>query len=205
MRISRTSRSLHTLRRSGASNGGTLALVALGAVAGLALGMALADRFGGVDGLARRAGLKSRKRHKTSGWRGDARRSQHFDDLADDDSELAPEAMSHLHFAHDHHDHADEDAADFPESVEAPSDARRAIELIPTAEELEHRVLEAFGNDPMLMERSIDISSDGDGTIELTGWVTRPSEMDYAVTIARGVPGVHQVINALVLRSSATG
>lgn len=197
MRNSRTSRSLRALRRADSSNGATLAIVALGAVAGLALGMALADRFGGVDGLVRRAGLKPRKRPRSTGWRRDTRRSQHLSDLADDDSELAPEAMSHLHFSYDQPDH---DEVPVPRAQPLPTTAPRGIELVPTPEELEHRVLEAFDNDLTLAARPIDISADRDGVVELTGWLSRPSEVDYAVTIARGVPGVTHVVNSLVLR-----
>lgn len=207
MRITRTSRALRIRRKK--EGAGTLALVALGAVAGLAIGMALADRFGGVDGLARRAGLRSRKRHKDSGWRGDTRRSAHFDDLADDDSELAPEAMSHLHFAH-------QESRGTPargmKAVDthppAAGGARRPVrsappvEVLPTGEELEQRVLEAFQNDPILSECAIDITAEADGSVELSGWVALPSEVDYAVTITRGVPGVKQIVNSLVLRPS---
>jgi len=205
MRNSRTTRALRIRREK--EGAGTLALVALGAVAGLAIGMALADRFGGVDGLARRAGLAKRKRHKDSGWRGDARRSSHFDDMADDDSELAPEAMSHLHFAH--HESRGTPAGGMPAVDHMPaSGARRParsappVQVLPTGEELEQRVLEAFENDPILSECAIDISADADGSVELTGWVALPSEVDYAVTITRGVPGVQSIVNSLVLRPS---
>ncbi len=207
MRISRTTRALRIRREK--EGAGTLALVALGAVAGLAIGMALADRFGGVDGLARRAGLAKRKRHKDSGWRGDSRRSAHFDDLADDDSELAPEAMSHLHFAH--HESRGTPAqgmAAIGEDPAAGSGARRPgrsvppVQVLPTGEELEQRVLEAFQNDPILSECAIDITAEADGSVELSGWVALPSEVDYAVTITRGVPGVQHIVNSLVLRPS---
>lgn len=207
MRVTRTSRALRIRREK--QGAGTLALVALGAVAGLAIGMALADRFGGVDGLAGRAGLRSRKRHKDSGWRGDARRSTHFDDLADDDSELAPEAMSHLHFAH--HESRGTPARGM-EAVDAQTSAASGtrhpvysappVAVRPTGEELEQRVLEAFENDPILSECAIDITAESDGSVELSGWVALPSEVDYAVTITRGVPGVQRIVNSLVLRPS---
>jgi hypothetical protein len=82
---------------TGASRTSQLLLVALGAVAGLAIGMAVADRAGGMDGLMRRRSSRRQRRHQDDGWRGDERRSQTFDAMADDDSELAPEAISHLH------------------------------------------------------------------------------------------------------------
>lgn len=68
-------------------------LVALGAVAGLAIGMAIADRVGGVEGLLRRTGSARQRRHRDDGLRGDERRSQPFDEFADDESELAPEEI----------------------------------------------------------------------------------------------------------------
>jgi hypothetical protein len=62
---------------------------------------------------------------------------------------------------------------------------------------LELRVLEAFRNDPILSERAVDIGSIGNATIELAGWVDMPDEADHAVTLARGVPGVNNVLNRL--------
>ena len=72
-------------------------LVALGAVAGVALGMLFADRVGGVDGLLRRGGRGSRRAPGPEGWRGDERRADSFDDLLDDDSELGGESIAHMH------------------------------------------------------------------------------------------------------------
>lgn len=72
-------------------------LVALGAVAGVALGMLVADRVGGVDGLLRRGGRSSRRVHSREGWRGDDLRTDSFDQLSDDDSELAGESIAHMH------------------------------------------------------------------------------------------------------------
>lgn len=63
--------------------------------------------------------------------------------------------------------------------------------------ELEDRVLEAFRNDPTMSERAVDIGSVGPGIIELAGWVETDDEAEYAVTLARGVPGVDTVVNRL--------
>lgn len=63
--------------------------------------------------------------------------------------------------------------------------------------ELEDRVLEAFRNDPTMSQRGIDIGSVGPGIIELAGWVETEEEAEYAVTLARGVPGVDTVVNRL--------
>lgn len=67
-------------------------------------------------------------------------------------------------------------------------------------EELEERVLEAFRNDPVLGERAVDIGAIGEGIIELTGWVHAPAEVQLALTITRGVPGVDTVVNRLTVR-----
>jgi hypothetical protein len=71
------------------------------------------------------------------------------------------------------------------------------------AEELELRVLEAFRNDPVLAERSVDISAIGTGIIELTGWVHSPAEVKHATTLARGTIGVSTVVNRLAQRAAA--
>lgn len=62
---------------------------------------------------------------------------------------------------------------------------------------LGERVLEAFRNDPTLAERAIDIEAGPSGTIELTGQVDAEKEIDYAATIAGGVPGVAHVVTRL--------
>jgi hypothetical protein len=63
--------------------------------------------------------------------------------------------------------------------------------------DLEFRVLEAFRSDPVLCERAVDIGAIGTATIELAGWVDTEREAERAVTIARGVPGVDNVVNRL--------
>jgi hypothetical protein len=63
--------------------------------------------------------------------------------------------------------------------------------------DLEFRVLEAFRNDPVLSERAVDIGAIGTATIELAGWVETEREAELAVTVARGVPGVDNVVNRL--------
>lgn len=71
--------------------------------------------------------------------------------------------------------------------------------------ELEERVLEAFDNDPTLSERAIEIASTPGGNITLLGWVYTEGEVEYAATIARGVPGVTQVTNRLTVRADEQG
>jgi hypothetical protein len=68
--------------------------------------------------------------------------------------------------------------------------------------ELEARVLETFRNDPVLVDRPIDIGAIGTGIIELTGWVDAPSEVRHATTLTRGTIGVHTVVNRLLVKGS---
>ena len=69
-----------------------------------------------------------------------------------------------------------------------------------TAQVLEDRVLAVFTNDRLLGRRPIDIGADGRGRVELAGSVQSRSEARYAVTLARGVPAVADVIDGLVVR-----
>ncbi len=69
--------------------------------------------------------------------------------------------------------------------------------------ELEARVLETFRNDPVLVDRPIDIGAIGTGIIELTGWVDKPDEVRLATTLTRGTIGVHTVVNRLLVRGHA--
>ena len=69
--------------------------------------------------------------------------------------------------------------------------------------ELEARVLETFRNDPILVDRPIDIGAVGTGIIELTGWVDRTEEVRHATTLTRGTIGVHTVINRLLVRGTS--
>ena len=213
--------------------------VALGAVAGVALGMLVADRIGGMDGLLRRGGRGSRREPGPEGWRGDERRTDAFDELANDDSELAGESIAHMHVRHpgdakatqpeslpDRHSTRERlrdrmrdrrTRSMEPEVVgtsSAPRQASRTPQAngvsdtavtpigpsVPTHEELESRVLEAFRNDPVLEARAIDIGAVGAGTIELTGWVDSTGEIAHALTIARGVPDVMAVVDQLAVR-----
>lgn len=158
-------------------------LVVSGAAAGLVLGALVAERSGGVEGLmSGRGGKGGRRIPRQDGWRGTGR-AEEFEAMEDVDSELAPEAITHMHVRGNRQDV--EDAAD-----------------VDVLEELEERVLEAFRNDPVLSERAIDIGAVDRGTIELTGWVRASSEIGHALTLARGVPGVDAVIDRLAVRGS---
>lgn len=159
-------------RRSTSSN--TILLLALGAVTGLALGVVLADRTGGIDGMT------ARLRRPRRAPRDDA-----------DDVDALPLAAG---ADDDHEDHDDHD-------VDQPT-AGFSAALPPDEDELESRVLEAFRNDPTLAVRAIDIGAIGDGIIELTGWVHSPEEVARALTLARGVPDVTHVMDRLTIRGT---
>ncbi|MEP6620072.1 MAG: BON domain-containing protein [bacterium] len=140
------------------SSATTIATVLLGAVAGFALGMVVAQRVGGFSGLADKVRRRGAKPASAS-----AAEPQVADDYADYDEY--------------EDDEIEEDGEDT----------------------LEDHVLEAFRNDPILMERAVDIGGIGEETIELSGWVTTDQESEHAVTIARGVPGVKTVVNRLAV------
>lgn len=67
-------------------------------------------------------------------------------------------------------------------------------------DQIGERVLEAFANDPILAERAIEIEADDDGDVILHGRVRTAREVAYAVTLARGVPGVSRVRQQLRVR-----
>jgi hypothetical protein len=155
------------------SNVASALYVALGALAGFAAGVVVAQQYGGISGISSK--LKSRF---------GAIRNGAADEVADEeDSQLGAHA-------HDHEYDDDEEYDD--EDDDRPLDA---------TEELEERVLEAFRNDPILSERAIDIGAIDDGIVELTGWVNADDEAQQAVVVARGVPGVETVVNRLSVRA----
>jgi osmotically-inducible protein OsmY len=57
----------------------------------------------------------------------------------------------------------------------------------------------------VLAGRNIDIEADALGRVELTGWVDEASEIDYALTLVRGVPQVRGVTNQLAVQPRAVG
>ncbi len=146
--------------------------LAVGAVAGFAAGVLMAEQLGGLRGITDR--IKDR-----FGGAG-------TDLLEDSDSDLDEFDED------DEDDDYEDDADDYSASYVAP---------IEGSEELEERVLEAYRNDPLLCERAIDIGAIQEGIIELTGWVNAEDEAKQAVDVARGVPGVETVVNRLAVRS----
>ncbi len=200
-------------------------LVAVGAVAGMALGMLLADRVGGLDGLLRGGKRGGRRQAGFDGWRGDDRRTDAFDQLNDDDSELAPEAIAHMHVRSRREgmpstvpaelagerlstseqrrdrmrDRRTRSAEPGISPLTATGSFRTVKRPVIAHDELETRVLEAFRNDPILEARAIDIGAIGAGVIELTGWVDSTAEIAHALTLARGVPDVTSVVDRLAV------
>ena len=172
--------SRYRIREDESSTGSTVATVLLGAVAGFAVGMYVAQRVGGF------AGLSSRFKEQLQG--DDDRGARRFDFVGDDYDEIEEAADGEenqtLAAAHEDEDFNGMDA------VEEMNDD------VPL---LEERVLEAFNNDPILAERAIDIGSVGKGVIELAGWVDSDDEAEHAMTVARGVPGVETVVNRLLV------
>jgi hypothetical protein len=144
-------------------------LLALGAVAGLAIGLAVIGRTGTPDGRER--GEPERGEPERGGRR--RRPHRHRADVWGDDEHSAP-------------------------PVDDPTDTV-PVSSPPSAAALETRVLEAFRNDPLLGERNIDIEADEHGGIELTGWVEDASEIAYALTVARGVPSVRGATSQLAV------
>ncbi|MDE3152584.1 MAG: BON domain-containing protein [Gemmatimonadota bacterium] len=142
----------HLERRDSSSTGSQIASAVAGGVAGFAVGLLLAQTFGGLSGLRAR-----------------------FRRVVDEVAAFDPAAEG-----------AEEDEASDEIVDEWESDG--------VDEALGERVLEAFRNDPTLAERAIDIEAAPGATIELFGEVDGPHEVEYAATLAGGVPGVEHVI-----------
>jgi len=155
------------------SNVASALYVALGALAGFAAGVVVAQQYGGISGITSK--IKSRIGHIRNGT------SEEIDE--DEDAQLGAHAHDHQY---------DDDDEDYEDESDEPLDA---------TEELEERVLEAFRNDPILSERAIDIGAIDEGIVELTGWVNADDEAQQAVVVARGVPGVDTVVNRLSVRA----
>lgn len=167
------------------SSAASAVFVAVGALAGLAAGMLLAQRLGGISGIG------ARVRDRLADARGQER-----------DHDERP-------MTHDQPEYDDE-----PLNATSASGGDRETPSRPTSstgagstaggdddgEALEERVLEAFRNDPVLSERAVDIGAVGPGIIELTGFVQAEDESHHAVVLTRGVPGVATVVNRLEVR-----
>lgn len=97
---------------------------------------------------------------------------------------------------------ADEEFGEFDDDLDRDLDD---IDEDDDPDGLGHRVLTAFEQDPVLASRPIEIEETDEGVIRLTGRVPEERDIAHAVTIARGVPGVHRVEQRLRLRQSRSG
>ncbi|MBA3645879.1 MAG: BON domain-containing protein [Gemmatimonadaceae bacterium] len=149
------------------------AFLVVGAIAGLAAGVIIAEKFGGFRGLTDR--IKEKFGAVGDVFLGEGELDDDFEDDDEEDGEEYEDGVD-----------------DYAASYVAP---------IKGSEELEERVLEAYRNDPILSERAVDIGAIQEGIIELTGWVNAEDEAKQAVDVARGVPGVETVVNRLAVRS----
>jgi len=167
-------------RDDDSSTGTTIASVLLGAIAGFAVGMYVAQRVGGFSGL-------------TARFRGRGK-----DEGAEASSELPADQYDEIEDEVEDEDEAEIGAASSETAADEDFNGMDAVDddQVPL---LEERVLEAFNNDPILAERAIDIGTMGNGIIELAGWVDSDDEAEHAMTIARGVPGVDTVLNRLLV------
>ncbi|MEO7521723.1 MAG: hypothetical protein ABIW79_07905, partial [Gemmatimonas sp.] len=151
------------LGRTRRSRSTSTVLIAASAAAGVALGIFIADRTGGLDGLRRRGKgdrgvrLQAARRSPLATSR-DADGSDQYDDLSDADSELSLESIAHMHVRGVGARAAPATRAAFvgrtatDRAREAkPVDIRELpVRRVPNDAALEARVLEAFMNDPIL-------------------------------------------------------
>jgi len=165
----------YRIRYEEPESGGTLTSLVIGAVAGFAVGMLVAQKSGGIAGITAR--VKDR-------W-------AELEESAVDDEESTNAEASH---ESDFGEELEEDELEDDEALEDggldEDDAHAA---------LEDDVLEAFQADSTLRERAIDISAVGDGLIELSGWVDTDDESHHAAAVARRVDGVESVVNRLAI------
>jgi len=169
----------YRIRYEEPESGGTFASLMIGAVAGFAVGMLVAQKSGGIAGIAAR--VKDR-------W-------AELEEAEADEDELPEREAAH---EREFDEALDEAELEDEESLEAELEAEEADEDDVHAA-LEDHVLEAFQADSTLRERAIDISAVGDGLIELSGWVDSDDESHHAAAVARRVEGVESVVNRLAI------
>ena len=181
--------SRYRIRYEEPESGGTFASLVIGAVAGFAVGMIVAQKSGGIAGITARVKNRWAELEENEGDElpeTDAARESSFDDDLDeaeleDEEELAAEYEADMAA----------DAESMDEADEADEEDAHAA--------LEDDVLEAFQADSTLRERAIDINAVGDGLIELSGWVDTDDESHHAAAVARRVAGVESVVNRLAV------
>jgi len=161
-----------TRYREDSDSSGTLIAAAVGAIAGVALGILVAQKFGGFEGMKARF----RERFGSADPSG-ADEEFHLEDFRESEGEA---------YAGEPFDDESEDDLGNDEDESA-------------AEQLEQDVLEAFLADPVFRERAVDIGALEPSVIELSGWVATKAERMRATAVARKVPGVDTVINELLV------
>ena len=119
------------------------------------------------------------------------------DDLEDEDDDLDVDAELD---EEDEDDEEEDGEGDEDEDEEFDEDDETDDSADDDATALDARVLEAFSNDPVLAERSVEIEEAANDEIVLHGRVHTAREVAHAVTIARGVPGVAAVRQLLSVR-----
>ena len=152
----------YRFRDDDSSSGTTIMTVLLGAVAGFAVGMYVAQRSGGFRGLTERftKGVGGEERGRHYGLAAEQFDFETEDEIEDEDEGAYASSI---------------DDEDF-NGMDDTGDADDGVPL------LEERVLEAFNNDPILAERAIDIGAMTPGIIELSGWVDSDDEAEHAMT-----------------------
>ncbi len=142
------------------------------------------------------------------------------DELEDEFDEELEEDLDDIEDNGDNEDLEDsdedyEDDEDFDDSDEDEDEAEDNLDEDPLDVEedgedadpesvIGSRVLEAFLNDPILVEREVEIEADDEGAVLLHGEVHASKEIPHAVTIAGGVPGVTSVRQRLRVRLRRT-
>ena len=173
-------------RSDRSTTGSQIASALAGGVVGLAVGLVVAQLFGGFGGLLARA--KRLAQEEFGVELGFEPGADGLDGLDDDDDH-----------DDDDDDDDDDDGDDYDDGVGGEWWDDEALADEP-GNELGDRVLEAFRNDPTLAERPIDIDVHSDATIELSGRVDTNGEIDHAAAVASGVPGVLRVVSQLIAK-----
>ncbi|MGH7646928.1 MAG: BON domain-containing protein [Gemmatimonadaceae bacterium] len=168
--------------------GGTLTSLVIGAVAGFAVGMLVAQKSGGIAGIAARVKDRWAELEESADEEAEATNTEASNE-SDFGEELEEEELEDMEALEDDSLDDDDDAEE--EDEDEDEDEAHAA--------LEDDVLEAFQADSTLRERAIDISAVGDGLIELSGWVDSDDESHHAAAVARRVDGVESVVNRLAI------
>ncbi len=169
------------------SSAASAVFVAVGALAGLAAGVLLAQQMGGISGIG------ARVRDRLDEARGRGRDDSNDRLMAHDQPEYDDEPL-------DANGGASGGTGTPARGTTSRATTAASTQDTDDGEALEERVLEAFRNDPVLSERAVDIGAIGRGIIELTGFVQAEDEAHHAVVLTRGVPGVVTVVNRLEVR-----